>query len=235
MVGFNWQKIAALSAILGGILQATLLFFQVNQLGNVLKGHYHVTWNWNVPREYRWISVSPWFFFLIALLFLHWYVTRQLRWPVWRGAIYILLTFTLIIAPEIALALVTNPNCVPDLPCNPGNRVIPIFLSNISIAGGMLLGGYLLFLSGYLLFFRRTLIYTPFSKFWGFIFLFLGVLAFQTCIVAAEVGEWIPGYFKIDLITMVLGFTWATTWCFIGCVLCLKRFSIEDGVQIEGA
>lgn len=231
MVHFKWQKIAGLAALLGGVLQATLLLLQINQLGGVLTRHYHVTWNWNVPREYRWISVSPWFFFLIALLFLHWYVTRQLRWPVWRGAIYILLAFILIIVPEIALAFVTNPNCVPDLPCNPGNRVIPIFLSSFSIAGGILLGGYLIFLSGYLLFFRRTLIYTPFSKIWGFASLFLGVLAFQTCIVAAEVSEWIPGYFKIDLITMVFGFTWAATWCFIGCILCLKTFSIQDGVR----
>lgn len=148
---------------------------------------------------------------------------------------YILLAFMLIIVPEIALAFVTNPNCVPDLPCNPGNRIVPIYLSYMSIAGGMLIGGYLLFLGGYLLFFGRTLIHTPFSKIWACTFLFLGMLAFQTCIVAAEVGEWIPGYFKIDLITMVLGLIWAVTWCLIGCILCLKTLSIHYEMRIEGS
>lgn len=222
MIRFTWEKVAGLAALLGGVLQATLLLSQVSWLSVILTStnRYHVTWDWNVPREYRWVSVSPWLFFLIALLCLHWSVAQPLRWPVWRGTISILLFTMAIVVPEIVLPFVTN--CVPDLPCNPGNRLIPILLSSISIAGGILLGRYLLFV-------RQALINALFSKFWTLAFLFLGILSFYTCIVALEVGEWVPGYFKIDLITMVLGLTWAATWCVIGCILCFKAF--PQGVE----
>lgn len=229
MKHINWQRVAGLAALSGGILQAVLLFFQMSQLNKVLRGGYHVTWNWSIPREYQWISVGPWFFLLIALLFLYRYAAQWLRWPVWKGSIYILLTIIAIVVPETALTMV-NPNCVPNLPCNPGNLLIPDLLRTISIIGGMLLGGYFLLLGGYFLLRRRAWIHAPF---WDFAFLVLGVLAFHTCIVAAEVGEWVPGYFKIDLVPIILGLAWATIWCFIGCVLWLKLFSLQSEIRAE--
>jgi hypothetical protein len=223
MIRFNWEKIAGFAALFGGVLQATILLSQVSQLSEILTSttHYHITWDWNISIEYRWISLIPWLFFLIALLCLHRYVAQQLHWAVWKGTVCILFSIMAIVVPELILPFVTNPNCVPVLPCNPGNRLIPLIFSSISIAGGILLGGYLLFVG-------IALIHASFSKVWTLSCFLLGILAFHVCLVAIEFGEWVPGYFKIDLTTMFIGLAWSATWCFIGCLLCFTAFHQDE-------
>ncbi len=217
MIRFHRERVAGLAALLGGALQTAILVSQVSWLSVILTSttHYHVTWDWNIPREYHWISVSPWLFFLIALLCLNWNFAPQLRWDRWQSTIGIVFIIMAIVVPEIVLSFVNN--CVPDLPCNPGIGWLPPFLSSISVVGGILLGSYLLLM-------WKALVKAAFPRFWTFAFLVLGVLAFYNCRVAIEVGEWVPGYFKVDLTTMILGILWATAWSFIGFVLCVKTF-----------
>lgn len=223
---FNLQRGAGLAAFLGGIFQATLLFLQFNKLGQVIQGGYHITWDWDIPREYRWILVSPWLFFLIALLCLYWYVEPRLHRPLWRGTLAIVLPLMTIILPEIVQAFLSN--CVPDLPCDPGNRLMPLFLISVSIVGVISLSASLLFLG-------KSLIEAVLPRVQVFVRFFVVLLFVHTCLVAVEVGEWVPGYFKIDILSIALGLILAAAWCLIGCVLCLKALPpLEEMRHMRG-
>lgn len=215
MTNFHRERVAGLAALLGGALQAALLLAQVSSLIVILTRttDFHVNWDWNIPREYHWISVSPWLFFLIALLCLNWNFAPRLRWQRSIGIVFIILA---IVVPEIGLSFVNN--CVATyLPCYLGISWLPPLLTSISVGGAILLGGYLLML-------RQALLKAVFPQFWTFAFLVLGVLAFYNCWVALQVGAPAYGYFKVDLTTMILGFIWATAWSCIGFVLCVKAF-----------
>lgn len=218
MTDFHRERVAGLAALLGGVLQAAILLAQVSSLIVILTRttDFHINWDWNIPRAYHWISVSPWLFFLIALLCLNWNFAPRLRWDRWQSTIGILFIILAIVAPEIGLSFVNNCEA-PYLPCYLGIRWLPPLLTSISVVGAILLGGYLLLMC-------QALIKAAFPKFWTFAFLVLGVLAFYNCWIALQVGAPAYGFFKVDLTTMILGFIWATAWSFIGFVLCVKSF-----------
>ena len=218
MIDFHRERVAGLAALLGGALQAALLLAQVNWLIVMMTNTagYQVDWDWNIPREYHWISVSPWLFFLLALLCLNWNFAPRLRWHRWQRSIGILFIILAIVVPEIGLSFVNNCEAT-YLPCDLGISWLPPLLTSISVAGAILLGGYLLVL-------RQALLKAAFPRFWTFAFLVLGVLAFYNCWVALQVGAPAYGFFKVDLTTMILGFIWATAWSCIGFVLCVKAF-----------
>lgn len=221
----NRIRLAGITALVGSILQGIAMLAQFNKLLSLQTFHLHATWDWIASRSYGWVEISPWLLFLISLLILHIFIVQQLKWSRWIGIVGITLSVLAILVSEVGIVLVVNPNCYPGILCGQPNSALFPILRDIGV------GGTFLF-SGSLLFYGIALARAKFFKGWIIASLLLGVLALYTSLVIVEAVEQIPGFFKVDPITITLGLIWAIVWLAIGTLLLVRATTYQRKLSI---
>jgi len=211
---------AGLAALLGGILQAAVMLWQTRQLILYQALVYHVTWNWNVSKEYRLAAISPWLFFLLALILLHLSVVPWLKRPGWIAISGVIFGILAIMISEAGMILIADPNCYPGILCRQPDFGPFAILSGIGVGGVVLV-------SGGLLFYGIALMRVKFSRQWAIASLILGLLALHTSIVITEAALRLSGFFKIDPVAIGLGLAWALAWLGVGMTLWLRATTYE--------
>jgi len=212
MTRVQGEKIAGMSAFIGGLGQSAIVIAQFQQW--LLVQQVRITWDWNVPWNERWLAVSPWFFFFITLLVIHFFVVRRSERSAWLGISGCLLSILAISAMEITMVLISSPDCGPGLLCrfqDPGIFSLPRDIGIVST----------LLLSGSLMFYGMMVMRTAFSRVWAMGWLLLGLLALHTLLILVEEAEPLPGFFKVDPLTIILEGIWAIAWLSIGLALWL--------------
>lgn len=130
-----------------------------------------------------------------------------------------------IFTSEVGIVVAANPGCYPGILCGQSNVGLFPLLRGIGI------GGTFLF-SGSLLLYAIALMRARFLKSWIAPSLLLSLLALPTAIVITEAADEIPGFFKVDPITIAPGLLWAIAWFVLGMFLLLRATAYQRQLSI---